>query len=265
MIVLVPMGGFGSRFLEAGYTQNKPSIPTFDRHSGEKVPMIVAALKDIPGVRDPSTQIICVNRDFHAVDGTEASITHEFPGTIFIHDHVLLDQAFACLLAREFLSSDEELIIAACDCGMSYSEAEFVEAKSKSDALMISHSNDDNISANPYAHSWAKLDESGEYLTSISIKKPVSDDYMCDHATTGMFWYRRASDFLNSLEIMLNQRDMILSRTIVDEVLQISISSGLRVSFFDVKYLCWGTPEDLENYHQTVDYWRAFHDKIRLY
>ena len=52
MIILIPMGGKGSRFLEAGYTENKACLLTTDRHSGKKLPMIICAMKDLPGIQD---------------------------------------------------------------------------------------------------------------------------------------------------------------------------------------------------------------------
>lgn len=260
MIVLIPMGGFGSRFVSAGYTINKPCIPTIDRHTGAEIPMVVAAMQDIPGISSPDTVIICVNRDFHAKDGTEAAILERFPGTIFIHDHVLLDQAFACLLAREYLQGDDELIIAACDNGMDLDAEAFAARKVEADALMISHSGDENIARNPEAHSWAELAQDGRWLQRISLKKRVSEDYMSDHATTGMFWFRHAYQFLEHLEAMIASGDSLQEKHLVDRVLQFCINAGLRVGYFDVRYHCWGTPRDYEAYQETYRYWSTYVD-----
>ncbi len=141
------MGGKGTRFSDAGYKINKACIPTTDRHSGKKLPMVICAMKDIPGIHDPKNKIICVDRDFHEHNGTEQIIRDFFPNTTFIHDHVLLDQAYGCFLAREFLQTDDELFIGACDNGMIFDAEEFRQARLEADVLMISHSNDDNIVA----------------------------------------------------------------------------------------------------------------------
>ena len=84
MIILVPMGGKGIRFSDAGYTTNKACIPITDRHTGQKIPMVVCAMKDIVGIEDPKNTIICVDRDFHKKNGTESVIKEYFPKTIFI-------------------------------------------------------------------------------------------------------------------------------------------------------------------------------------
>jgi dTDP-glucose pyrophosphorylase len=259
MIILIPMGGEGTRFSNAGYKINKACIPTTDRHTGKKLPMIICAMKDIPNIYDSNNKIICVNRDFHEKNGTEDVIRKVFPNTIFIHDHVLMDQAYGCFLAREFLKTDEELFIGACDNGMIFDSEEFNKAKMEADVLMISHSNDDNIQQNPNAHSWAKLKTDGSKdLASISLKKTVSDNPMDDHATTGMFWFKHASSFLKYLEEMIWKKDTLDGKYYVDRVLQYCIDAGLKVQYFDIEYICWGTPYDYENYENTITYWSKF-------
>jgi len=260
MIILIPMGGKGTRFSDAGYTTNKACIPTTDRHTGEKRPMVVCAMNDVPGINDPDNKIICVDRDFHETNGTEKTIKDFYPNTVFIHDHVMLDQAYGCFLAREFLLSDDELFIGACDNGIEIDLDAFEQARKEADVLMISHTNDANIEQNPNAHSWAKLKEDGKSLNAISLKTPVSDDPMNDHATTGMFWFKRASDFLKYLEEMIWAKDTLNGKYYVDKVLEYCIDDGLKVQYFDVKYICWGTPQDYEEYEQTIEYWKHYSD-----
>lgn len=257
MIILIPMGGEGSRFKKEGYKESKPSILTTDRHSGKKLPMIICAMKDMPQINDKDSKIICVDRDFHQINGTEEIIKEYYPQTKFIHDHVLLDQAYGCFLAREFLKSDEELFIGSCDSGFIYDEIALQKAKEMYDVLMISHTNDFNIEANPNAHSWALLN-SDNTIKEISLKTPVSSNPMNDHATTGMFWYKRANDFLTSLEEMIWAKDTLNGKYYADKVLNYSIKEGLKVGYFDVKFICWGTPLDYEN---SFKYWMEFYGK----
>lgn len=258
MIYLIPMGGHGTRFRDAGYLTNKASIPTTDRHTGEMLPMVACAMKDLPGIREPGAHIICVDRDFHAHDGTEDAVRSQFPTARFIHDHVLLDQAFGCFLAREFLDCDEELIIGACDSGMELDLAEFDRLRACSDAIMFSHRGDENIARNPHAHSWAEMTEDGDRIRRISLKEPVSQNFMNDHATTGLFWFKRARQFLENLEQMIWRRDTLNGKYYVDKVLQYCIDSGLTLRCLDVRLLCWGTPQDYEEYQKTYAYWSEY-------
>lgn len=254
MIVIVPMGGQGSRFRDKGYTTPKPAIPVTCRRTGQRLPMAVAAMKDIPGIGLPSTRIICIGRAEYGPSGLEAEIRAHFPGACFIHDHVQYGQAFACLLAREHLLSDDEVIVASCDTGLDIDHEAFRLRRMMADAIMISHMDDENISQNPKAHSWADLNPDGWTLRRLAIKSPVSDDFMTGHATTGVFWFRQASAFLASLEETLfatgNPRGWM-----VDDVLNRCIARAMKVSFLDAVYYGWGTPRDYEHYELTMRYW----------
>lgn len=260
LIVLVPMGGFGTRFSKAGYTLSKPAIPVIDRHSGRKLPMVIAAMEDIFRIGGPNTRFICIDQAEHASSGLEAEIKRHFVDTLFIHDHARLGQAFACLLAREHLKTDEELMIACCDAGIEVDMGEFRQRRSEADALMLSHSGDQNIESNPLAHSWAELVPGTRRISRISIKTPVSDRPMADHATTGIFWFRRASDFLASLVGTLSGDTGLSRERLVDDVLQHFVAGGAEVSYLDVRYYCWGTPQDYETYHLTYRYWEEYLD-----
>jgi dTDP-glucose pyrophosphorylase len=260
MIILVPMGGKGSRFSKAGYKTNKASILTTDRHTGVKLPMVVCAMKDIPGTNNSKNKIVCIDRELHQKNGTEEIIRKHFKEVIFIHDHIMLDQGYACFLAREYLNSNDELFIGACDNGIEIDLKSFELAKERADVLMISHTNDQNIYQNPEAHSWAELESNSKTLSSISLKKTVSKNPMSDHATTGMFWFKHANLFLKYLKKMIEKKDMLEGKYYVDKVIQYFIDEGFVVQYFDVKYLCWGTPKEYEDYEEILKYWNKFYN-----
>jgi dTDP-glucose pyrophosphorylase len=259
MIILIPMGGKGERFVNAGYKLNKACIETTDRHSGTKYPMIVCAMKDIPGSDDSENTIVCVNRKLHQTNGTEDIILKQYPNTIFIHDHVMLDQAFGCFLAREYLNSEESLFIGACDSGMDIDLESFDQLKKSSDAIMISHSNCSSTLINPEAHSWAILDSNSPEIKKISLKKTISSNPSKDHATTGMFWFKNSNTFLHYLEEMIWKKDMLDGKYYVDKLLQYYIDDQKKVNYIDVNYISWGTPVDFENYEKTLSYWSKFY------
>lgn len=261
MIILIPMGGKGSRFSERGYALNKALIPVSSRHDGVQNPMAISAMIDIPWINASSSKIICVNSLEHAENGLEQKIHRKFPKAIFIHDHIKLDQAFGCFLAREFLQHDEELFIGACDNGFDIDLKSFNQLKKRSDAIMFSHTNDSNIERNPDAHSWAVLRKDSESLDKLSFKKTVSSSPMNDHATTGMFWFKSAKVFLSYLEKMIWANDTIDGKFYVDKLLNYYIEDSLCVKKYDVNYICWGTPDDYELYEKTLNYWKNFYKR----
>ena len=258
------MGGKGSRFTEEGYKENKSILPVTSRFDGTLSPMALSALSDIPWAHNKSSKILCVNDAMHQKNGLEKSIASKFPDTIFIHDHVKLDQAYGCYLAREFLVDDEELFIGTCDNGFDIDLKNFSKLTKTTDAIMLSHTNDNNIAQNPSAHSWAKLQDKSNRLQRLSFKKTVSKNPMNDHATTGMFWFKSSKVFLQYLETMIQKNDTHDGKFYVDKILNYYIKDCLSVSKFDVEYFGWGTPYDYETYEKTVNYWNKFH-KLNLF
>lgn len=65
MNILIPMAGAGSRFSEAGYTVSKPAIPTYDKRTGQKLPIVVCATLDLPGIEKDGLNVIYVDRESH--------------------------------------------------------------------------------------------------------------------------------------------------------------------------------------------------------
>ena len=110
MINLIPMGGKSSRFFDAGYQINKVNLPVTSFDNGKTYPMALASILSIPWIRQKKSKVICVNDREHQFNGLESAISKEINDVVFIHDHVKLDQAFGCFLAREFLLNNSKVI-----------------------------------------------------------------------------------------------------------------------------------------------------------
>lgn len=257
--ILIPMAGEGSRFKQEGYTLSKPMIPVTYRKTGEKIPMVIASTLDIPKSQDAETKLIYIDRAFHKQDGIETNIQTFLPHAQFITiDYLTQGQAATCLLAKDLINTNDDLFIGACDSGIVLDSEAFFKAQSDADALLITHTRDENIARNPFAHSWARLASDGKTIEAMSIKQPVSDTPFFDHATTGLFWFKQGKDFVAAAEEMLNNQDKSGGEYYVDQVMQYAIQRGLKVQIFDGRYLCWGTPQDYEEYEKTFVYWREF-------
>lgn len=189
MNILIPMAGAGSRFTAAGYKESKPAIPTYDRRSGEKLPMVVCATLDLPGVEVDGSNVIYVDRDFHQENGTEDKIRQRFPKARFITvDHLTEGQACTCLLAEKYINNDAPLLIAGCDNGMEYSKEKFDDYSKKADVLVFTYRHNESVLSNPNAYGWMIVDDD-DNITDVSIKKAISDNPMNDHAVVATFWF----------------------------------------------------------------------------
>lgn len=265
MKILIPMAGEGKRFQEAGYSVSKPAIPTWDVRYGMKLPMVVCAVNCLPGLEDGGKNLIFVERDFHRLDGTEDKIHTQFPQARFLTVAGLTEgQACTCLLAKDWIDGDEELLIAGCDNGMLFNEAKFHALRQEADLLVFTYRNNDAVMKNPDAYGWMKTDGDGN-ITGLSIKKALSDTPKKDHAVVATFWFRHGWQFVRAAEKMISEGDRIHNEFYVDETVKHALELGYRAKVFEVeRYIGWGTPKDYEEYQATFEYWRGFAEKEGL-
>lgn len=259
MNILIPMAGAGSRFTQEGYTQHKPVIPTTLRRTGKKAPMVVAAAEDLPvSLQSDTNQLTFVVRDFHGTDGVTKTISAYYPRAQYITvDRLTEGQASTCLLAREQIDNDTPLMIAACDNGMDLNPDKFELAASDADALIFTFRQNESVCAKPQAYGWVRTE--GSQAVGVSIKTPLSETPMEDHAIVGTFWFRHGHDFVAAADAMIAANDRINDEFYVDQVFKYLIDAGLNVRVIEIdRYLCWGTPTDYEVYENTIQYWKDF-------
>lgn len=257
--VLIPMAGAGQRFADAGYRVHKPAIPTIDRYDGTEKPMVVCATKDLPGVAADGSNVIYVDRTFHREDGVEDAIRTYYEKAQFITiDRLTEGQACTCMLAKEYLDPEEELLIAGCDNGMDIDQTAFEETKQTCDCIVFTYRHNEAVLQNPNAYGWMLTDEEGT-ITGTSIKKAISDTPMEDPAVVATFWFKRAKIFLDATEKMIRENDRINGEFYVDQTVKHVLDLGYRAKIFDIdRYVGWGTPADYEGYQNTYAYFKAF-------
>ena len=163
-------------------------------------------------------------------------------------DYVTDGQASTCLLARDLLYPDDQLTIGACDNAMEYSQEEFEIKLNQSNALIWTFRNNSAVLQNPKAYGWVEVDETGTAL-KVSCKEPISDNPLVDHAVIGSFSFQRAETFLQCVDSMIAKNRRINNEFYIDVALDECIGLGYVVRPFEVeKYICWGTPQDLDKY-----------------
>ncbi len=263
--VLIPMAGAGQRFADAGYRVHKPAIPTIDRFEGTEKPMVICATKDLPGVAPDGSNVIYVDRTFHREDGVENAIRAYYEKARFITiDRLTEGQACTCMLAKEYLDPEEELLIAGCDNGMDIDRAAFEETKQTCDCIVFTYRHNEAVLQNPNAYGWMLADGEGN-ITGTSIKKAISDTPMEDPAVVATFWFKRAKIFLDATEKMIRENDRINGEFYVDQTVKHVLDLGYRAKIFDIdRYVGWGTPADYEGYQNTYAYFKAFLEREGL-
>lgn len=258
MNILIPMAGQGKRFSDAGYTISKPMIPTTCWNDGRKYPMAVCAIKDIQRLVGDGKLILAVRTD---MDSVMEGISEYYPDAEYIKVASLTEgQACTCLLAKDFINNDTPLFIGGCDNGMVADKEKLEKVFDESDAVIFTYRHNDCVVDNPNAYGWVVTDGTTKAV-DVSVKKAISDNPMEDHAIVASFMFKRGRDFVRCAEKMIASNDRINGEFYADLVMKYCIDEGMKVRVFEIdRYICWGTPQDYENYEKTITYWKNFID-----
>jgi len=237
---LIPLAGEGQRFKNAGYKIPKPLIEI------DGIPMVVYAAKNLP----KADKYIFICREEHNKNGElHRVLTDNFPDPIILNlDYLTEGQAITCMLAKNYINPDDQLTIGACDNGMIYNFDIYKNLIKEHDCIIWTFRNNAAVKNNPKMYGWVFTNENKK-ATKISCKNPISVNPIKDHAIVGTFSFKKARYFFECAEIMIKKNRRINNEFYNDIVLDECIKSGGDVVVFEVeKYMCWGTPVDLEKY-----------------
>jgi dTDP-glucose pyrophosphorylase len=249
-INLIPLAGAGKRFLDAGYVIPKPLIEVAGK------PMIVRAASSLP----EADLWVFACRQEHIIEAhIDKTLRENFqPAEIISVPQLTEGQASTCLLAREILSRNDILTIGACDNDMLYDAGKYVQLLSQPDceAIIWTFRNNPAVLQNPRMYGWVEVDPDNR-AKRVSVKTPISDSPMNDHAVIGAFTFKKAGDFIQFADDMIRQNRRINNEFYADELMNLLIEGGKKVYIFEVdRYICWGTPQDLAVYN----YWHGYFD-----
>ena len=246
LINLIPMAGAGQRFVDAGYRVPKPLIEVGG------LPMIVRAARSLP---ECDLWIFVCRAEHIAEARIDLSLQSLFqPCLVIAVDHLTEGQACTCLLARGELRPDDVLTIGACDNAMFWDRVSYEQQfmRGQADFLVWTFRHNPAVLQDPRMYGWVKTDTSGG-VAGVSVKVPLSDTPMNDHAVIGAFTFRRAGLFLDASDDMIRANARIKNEFYVDNAINFALARGARGQPFEVgSYVCWGTPRDLDTYN----YWR---------
>ncbi len=253
--IVMPMAGLGERFSRAGYPQPKPLIPV----SGK--PMAVQAACQLPSsVR----QCFVIRSDMPGADRIAADLQREFPASLVHRTDALTDgQALSAKLGLDALAADGQpvdgpITLAACDTGYIYSADALDRLIDDPDVdlLVWVARGLPNAVRNPQQFGWVDALPSGQ-IRRVSVKQPLASP-AADPIVTGTFTFRRADDFIRSLQHMLAHDDRVNGEFYLDTCVNHALALGLRCHVFEVDHwICWGTPNDL----RTFRYWQSCFDQ----
>tara|TARA_B100000035_G_scaffold241759_1_gene210219 strand:+ start:1203 stop:2579 length:1377 start_codon:yes stop_codon:yes gene_type:complete len=229
MNVLIPMAGAGSRFEQAGYTFPKPLIDVNGK------PMIQRVVDNL---NIDARHIFIVQKSHYEKYALKHMLNLIAPNCEIVQVEGMTEGA-ACttLLAKEFIDNNEPLVLANSDQYVEWDSNQFMYSAMADDI-------DGSILTFEATHpkwSYARLNDDG-FVVEVAEKKPISK-----HATVGVYFWRRGSDYVKSAESMINKNIRVNNEFYVCPVYNEALLDGARVKTFHIDKM-WGlgTPEDLD-------------------
>lgn len=229
--LLLPIAGNGQRFIDKGYELPKPLIKT----NGKTI--IERSLESVK--LDQCNMIFVVRRDHIDDFNIQEKLLEKYPDAKFVVAETLTDGALStCMLAKDYINTDEPLIIFTPDC---YFEPQIVPEnidKKYQGMVCVFHS------LSP-AHSYVKIDKFG-FVTETAEKEVISD-----MAIGGLYYFKKGRRFVYWADYMISNDMRTKGEFYIAPIFNLLIREGLRVGVdVNTEHEILGTPEDLEQVNE---------------
>jgi UDP-N-acetylglucosamine diphosphorylase / glucose-1-phosphate thymidylyltransferase / UDP-N-acetylgalactosamine diphosphorylase / glucosamine-1-phosphate N-acetyltransferase / galactosamine-1-phosphate N-acetyltransferase len=235
--ILIPLGGAGKRFSDAGYKDPKPFIDV------NGASMIKAVIKNL---QHPSANFIFViNEEYVSISDFEEHIAEiNIPKRVFSVNKLTEGPASTVLVAKKAIDNSDPLIVINCDQIIIDFDLDniisFVETTGCDGLLGC-------FLSSSKKNSYVRLDPNGE-VCEVKEKIVISNI-----ATNGLHLWKSGSDFVESAEEMIACNDRYNNEFYVAPTYNYMIKGGKKIlPFFYNLHFPIGTPEDLEYYLKTV-------------
>ena len=234
--VLMPMGGLGQRFRDAGFTTPKPLIEV------DGVPMFRRALTSFEPYPGERSLTVVVRQDDDASNGISALIQEAHPGaTVVPLTRNTRGAVESALEARAVLDRDQPLVV--MDCDIAFDSPEYfrtITEREDVDGVLLSFRSDQP------RYSYVEVSPEGLAVRTAE-KDPISP-----HALMGAYFFRRAGLFIDA-------GDRLMSRPIGADMKEYYMSlafneliaAGRRVAVASGDFYSFGTPDELAAYRAT--------------
>ena len=231
MNVLIPLAGAGSRFSEKGYVFPKPLVEVKGK------PMIEVVINNL----NMDANFIFIVQKKHVEDYNIDKMLKLIKNNSEVVEIDGLTEGAACttLLAKEFIDSENPLLISNSDQFINWNPREMMYSFTSKDF-------DGGILTFKASHpkwSYAKVNDEN-IVTEVAEKNPISDN-----ATVGVYYWKHGSDYVKYADQMIENNTRVNNEFYVCPVYNEAIADNKRITIGEVEKM-WGigTPEDLENF-----------------
>lgn len=240
--ILMPMGGLGQRFRDAGIDTPKPLI---DVNGTPMFKKALASYDDYPGEK---RHIFVIRKDTDKQYNLANQIKEILPDAqIKVLDHNTRGAVETCMIAEEFIDPDLPLVI--IDCDIAFDAGNYFELIQQSiqnnsyDGLLLSFDSDQP------RYSYAEIDENN------IVRRTAEKVVISNNALMGAYFFTNASNFLDAAhQLMSDDISESMKEYYVSLIYNILIENNKRIGLAKGTFYCFGTPEELRAYLETYSY-----------
>lgn len=250
MKILVPMAGLGQRFVDAGYTDPKPLIKVMKQR----------VIEYISNMFDSSDEFVFVCNETHMIETDMLNILYGIrpDSKVVSMENHKLGPVYTVQQTYDLIDDEEEVMVVYCDNPIVWDRNEFHDYVNDKnlDGCVISHSGFHPHTLNNTKMAFMKTD--GDLVTEIKEKECYTDDPMSEHASSGMYYFKKGSYIKKYFDEAMERNIQYNGEYYVTLVYNLLIQDGLRVGYYDTPFTTvMGTPEEVEN----IEAWNSIINK----
>lgn len=232
--IVLPMAGAGRRFAEAGYELPKPFIDVHGK------PMIERVLENL---YFPEAQFVLIAQKEHMLrfNNVFTRLGQQYPVQVLTVNRLTEGATCTVLTAARAINNEIPIIIANSDQILDIDVKKFVsdsDNRGLDGSILTFWANDPKWSF-------------AEVINSGLVTRVVEKQVISEHATAGLYYFRRGRDFLHAAVDMIVRNDRVNNEFYVAPTYNYAIRAGARIGIYEMDVSAMhglGTPADLQLY-----------------
>ena len=252
MKVLIPMAGNSRRF-NAGYKDPKQFI----RINGK--PMI----HHVCNMFSEEDEFILICNQEQLENEKLLEYLNELPykkTIIPIASHEF-GPLFSCLQAQDVFQENEPVVISYCDFILDWNYKQFLQCAAESDGCISVFKGFQPASFGNTLYCYIQADEKNN-LTQLKEKQCFTNNRHEEWASSGVYYIDRWDQFYKYANQVLEAENKVANEYYASLIYPAMLEDKKTITIHSAnKFICWGTPEDLEEYLFWSKYFKNSHMK----
>lgn len=241
MKIIIPMAGHSRRFKDTGYDILKPFINIDGKPMIERVCRMFS----------PNDEFVFVcNKDHLLNDDYRKTLENVTPiyHIVEIPPHEYGPVYSSLQAASHITDENEPIIISYCDFTMQWDYRQFLLKAAQYEGAIPVFKGFHPASLGDTYYAYVKTNKDLE-MVELREKQSFTDNRSNEFASTGVYYIEDWKTFSHYARELLKKQETVASEFYASLIFNPMVQDGKSVCVFEVdKFICWGTPEDLEEY-----------------